>query len=180
MQVLVRPTTELRGSFLGALEEWGWEYQDGTGIRDAPLLRSEAGLARWVDALLAEEAHPWTPGYVTCSYYWIVEGGAFAGAIALRHELNDRLLDVGGHVGYSVRPSCRGRGLATAALREVRGVARGRGMDRLLLTCAADNVASRRVILANGGEHEDTRPGDDGRRMMRFWVPTDGVDPVNR
>ncbi|WP_291313929.1 GNAT family N-acetyltransferase [Corynebacterium sp. UBA2622] len=172
MPELVRPTVGLRESFLGALDEWGWKYQDGTGIRDAELLRCESGFARWVDALLAEETQPWTPGYVACSYYWIVEEGEFAGAIALRHELTEHLLTSGGHVGYSVRPSRRRRGLATFALREIIPIARERGMGPLLLTCAEDNVASRKVIRANGGIYEDTRFGPDGRRMMRFWVPT--------
>jgi predicted acetyltransferase len=37
------------------------------------------------------------------------------GAIALRHELNDRLTQLG-HIGYDIRPSARRRGLATWAL----------------------------------------------------------------
>ena len=38
------------------------------------------------------------------------------GAIALRHELNDFLLTIGGHIGYGIRPSARRRGLAAFAL----------------------------------------------------------------
>ncbi len=178
--MLVRPATRLYGSFREALDEWGDAHQDGAGIRDAAALRDRGGFATWVAALLDEEHRPAREGFVPCSYFWILDGREFAGAIALRHELNDHLLNLGGHVGYSVRPSRRGRGLATAALREVREIASGRGMERLLLTCAEDNAASRQVILSNGGEYEDTRAGGDGRRMMRFWVPTGGVVPANR
>jgi hypothetical protein len=40
-------------------------------------------------------------------------------------------------------------------------------IDRVLITCDVDNVGSRQVIEANGGEFEDQRGG-----KLRFWVPT--------
>ena len=41
------------------------------------------------------------------------------------------------------------------------------GIEQALLTCDADNVASRKVIEACGGILEDDRRG-----MLRYWVPT--------
>jgi predicted acetyltransferase len=41
------------------------------------------------------------------------------------------------------------------------------GIDPALLTCDTDNIASRKVIEANGGVFEDERSG-----KLRFWVPT--------
>ena len=38
------------------------------------------------------------------------------GFLAIRHTLNDFLLELGGHIGYSVRPARRGQGHATRAL----------------------------------------------------------------
>lgn len=52
-------------------------------------------------------------------------------------------------------------------LRAVLPSARGMGIDPALITCEADNLASRRVIAANGGVFEDERRG-----KLRFWVPT--------
>jgi predicted acetyltransferase len=52
-------------------------------------------------------------------------------------------------------------------LRAARQIAQGLGIDRVLITCDVDNVGSRRVIEANGGEFEDQRGG-----KLRFWVPT--------
>jgi predicted acetyltransferase len=46
-------------------------------------------------------------------------------------------------------------------------VARSLGIDPALLTCDADNIASRKVIEANGGMLEDSRHG-----KLRYWVPT--------
>jgi predicted acetyltransferase len=53
--------------------------------------------------------------------------------------------------------------MLTAAL----PVAQALGIDPALLTCDAPNIASRKVIEANGGVLEDKR-GD----KLRFWVPT--------
>ncbi|SDJ45915.1 Acetyltransferase (GNAT) domain-containing protein [Actinokineospora alba] len=83
-------------------------------------------------------------------------------------RLNDELTDFGGHIGYDIRPSARGRGHATALLAAALGVAHTYGIDRALLTCAPDNLASRRVIERNGGELDDISPA--GR--LRYWCRT--------
>ena len=87
--------------------------------------------------------------------------------MAVRHELTEHLLEVGGHIGYDVRRSRRGEGQATAMLRAVLPEANALGIDPALITCDADNIASRRVIEANGGVLEDQRG-----LKMRYWVPT--------
>ena len=46
-------------------------------------------------------------------------------------------------------------------------VARALGLERVLITCDADNVGSRRVIAANGGRLEDQRG-----QKLRFWIET--------
>lgn len=56
---------------------------------------SPAGFARWVGRLLREADTPVPPpaGRVHSTYWWITEGDSYLGAISLRHELNDSLLD---------------------------------------------------------------------------------------
>ncbi|MFD7877125.1 GNAT family N-acetyltransferase [Streptomyces sp. NPDC059766] len=88
---------------------------------------------------------------VHATHWWIVEGDSYLGAIDLRHYLNAVLLDVGGHIGYSVRPSFRRRGLATWAHGAVLPEARALGLDRVLVTCDDANTASARSIERNGG-----------------------------
>jgi predicted acetyltransferase len=41
------------------------------------------------------------------------------------------------------------------------------GINPALLTCDATNIASRRVIEANGGRLTDASDG-----ILRFWAPT--------
>jgi predicted acetyltransferase len=118
-------------------------------------------------AALADEHTPRPAGWVDGTYLWMVDEDSVVGRISLRHTLTPWLLEVGGHIGYAVRPSARRRGYATAALRLMRGVAAQRGIDPVLVTCDDDNIGSRTVIEANGGVLEDVRNG-----KMRFWVPT--------
>jgi predicted acetyltransferase len=118
-----------------------------------------------IDDRLEETARP--AGWVPCTAKWIVEGDEYVGRVSLRHRLTDALLTWGGHIGYGVRPSARGRGAATYALRAMLEVAAGRGIQRALVTCDVDNEASRRTIERNGGVYEDTREG-----KLRYWLRT--------
>ena len=169
---LIEPTTLLHSPWLAAHDDWGsGTHQDGAGLHAEDDVRSAGGFAGWVQRLRQESdtAVPPAAGRVHCTYWWIVEGDTVLGAIALRHELNDFLLRAGGHIGYGIRPSARGRGLATWALGQVLSMARIRGLDRVLITCSDDNVASARVIERHGGVLEDVRDTELGR-TRRYWV----------
>lgn len=169
---LVRPSSRYHPSFVRALREWDGAHQDGAGIRDASTLTDHEGFDHWVDELLAEETVPASADHVTCTYRWIVEGDEYLGSIALRHELDDWLRSFGGHIGYGVRPSARGRGLASAALAQMLDTAAERGLPEVMLTCDVENPASRRVIERSGGRYEATVTAPDGHRLEHWWIPT--------
>ena len=96
------------------------------------------------------------------------EKGQALGFLNLRLRLSDYLLEVGGHIGYSIRPSERGKGYAKEALRQGLQVAKEKNIKRALVTCSTENPASRAVILANGGVYEDVRNGTE-----RYWIDVD-------
>lgn len=178
MAELVLPREAVRASFLEAMEELRAEGRGGPG--DASMVgveiraysrvwSSPEGFSGYV-AQLRAQALPETPrprGHVPCTTWWWVEGDTYLGRVAVRHELNDWLREVGGHIGYDVRPSARRRGHATAMLAAVLPLARALRIDPALVTCDHDNTASRKVIEANGGRLEDARRG-----KLRYWVPT--------
>ena len=88
--------------------------------------------------------------------------GVALGFLNLRLRLNEGLLNYAGHIGYSIRPSERGKGYAKEALRQGLQTAK---QKKALVTCSTENPASRAVILANGGELEDVRNGTE-----RYWI----------
>ncbi|MFZ5849483.1 MAG: GNAT family N-acetyltransferase [Actinomycetota bacterium] len=171
---LVDPSERLHVSWLESRDEWGrGVHQPGTGLwlADDLDLDSAEGFSTWLARLRRESdtSVPPDPGKVHASYWWIVEGERYLGAITLRYDLNEYLLQVGGHIGFGIRPSARRRGLARWALRAVLPRARALGLDRVLVTCDDDNVASARTIESNGGVLEDVREVEGGPKR-RYWV----------
>lgn len=169
MPELTAPTARLHASWIESRDEWGrGVHQDGAGLRESDEVDSPEGFAGWVDRLIAAEKTA-AAGWVPCTFRWIVEGDRFLGAIALRHELNDFLLDAGGHIGYGIRPSERHRGLASWALATILPEARALGLPRVLVTCDVTNPWSARVIERNGGVLEDVRETELGT-LRRYWI----------
>ncbi|MCX5045731.1 GNAT family N-acetyltransferase [Aldersonia sp. NBC_00410] len=175
MPDLIAPTARLYAPWFEAHREWGpGLHEDGFGLRESDDVDSPVGFAAWVGRLIAESdsaaAEGDRPG---CTYRWIVEGDQVLGGIALRHGLDD-FVQWAGHIGFGIRPSARGRGLATWALARVLEVADQRGVDRVLVVCAIDNLASARVIERNGGEFEG--PGETPLGpSRRYWITTGGI-----
>ena len=169
MARLIAPDVSYHSSWLEGAADFNGTRQDGAGAEDWPLedLRDPQTFGRFVDWLV-RDALPETPrklAHVPCTYLWIVERGTFLGSLAIRHELTDFLLNEGGHIGYSIRPSARRRGHAAQALADALPIARELGIRRVLLTCDADNFASRGTIEKNGGAYEDSRNG-----KRRYWI----------
>lgn len=93
------------------------------------------------------------------------------GRTSIRHQLNDRLLAFGGHIGYGVLPPFRRRGVATEMLRQSLTIARAFGVERVLLTCHDDNVASIAVIERCGGLLDPAWPHTDEKSpKRRYWI----------
>ena len=172
------PTSQVRLSFLAAMEEFRAEGR-GAANDDTMLGREirEFGVA-WHDPAQfagylrylreqAEEDAPRRPGHVPSTTLWWIDGEEYLGRLAIRHRLTPRLLDLGGHIGYDVKPSARRRGNATAMLAAALPVTHQLGIDPALVTCDESNAGSRRVIEANGGVLDDKRGSE-----LRFWVPT--------
>jgi predicted acetyltransferase len=173
---LARPDVRLHASWAETITEFGSGMLHGSGVwhgDGGPLDLTRAGCEAFV-AMLRPYADPATElpeGRVHCDYYWITDGDGdeeeVVGFLALRHRLTAWLLEEGGHIGYSVRPSRRGQGQAGRALALAVRRSAELGLDRVLLTCDEDNRASARTIERNGGVYEDTRNG-----KRRYWIAT--------
>src|SRR5262245_37996567 len=108
-------------SFLAAMQEFAAEGRGGPD--DNTMIGAEIsqwqrrwdtpeGFAAYVAALGAQsdEETPRPEGWVPSTTWWWIDGPDYLGRIALRHRLTTRLREVGGHIGYDVRPTARRQG----------------------------------------------------------------------
>ena len=163
---LADPAPRHHRSFLDALREY---HREGLHTELRPtLLADPEAFARWLEEMReagVRGAAPVARDRVPHRILWWAAGDDYLGRVRLNLRLNEELTEFGGHIGYDIRPSARGRGHATALLRASLLVARDAGIDDVLLTCAPGNHASRRVIERNGGVLADTSSA--GR--LRYW-----------
>jgi predicted acetyltransferase len=90
----------------------------------------------------------------------------------MRHRLTPELEQEGGHIGYHVVPSQRGKGHATRMLAQAVALLIAEGVRSVVITCAADNGASRRVIERNGGRLLEEMNG-----IARYSIAADDHAP---
>jgi len=161
---LRRPSLEDKEAILEMMAEFeqAQSPHDG-GFWDAENFVYE----EWLEENLQAEAglnipENWVPAIQLVSFD--VAGQAL-GFLNLRLRLNDYLLENGGHIGYSIRPSERGKGYAKESLRQGLQVAKEKNIKKALVTCSTENPASRAVIVANSGVFEDVRNG-----VERYWI----------
>lgn len=108
-------------------------------------------------------------GLVPATTFLAMDGERLVGMIDIRHRLNGYLLNFGGHIGYSVRREERQKGYAAGMLALALEECRRLGLERVLVTCDKDNLASARTILRNGGVLEN-EVEEDGETVQRYWI----------
>ncbi len=118
------------------------------------------------------------PGKVPqLDFFLLRDGATILGWSGLRLWLTPDLEDIGGHIGYRIRPTERRKGYGTRLLAMTLIEARKFGLRDVLLTCDSDNAGSRRVIERNGGELASERISPrSGVLVARYWINVDGDD----
>lgn len=169
--VLVKPDETMREqivAYRAAFLKAG-DSMDGSG----PLRRMEDP-AEWLDFCRKAEHRETKPDNWVPSEQFVFlreRDHKIVGTIQFRHEFNDFLREYGGNIGYSVHPDERRKGYAKRMLTECLKVCRVFGLGRVLITCLAENEASRRTILSCGGVYDKTVfCARDGVHLERYWI----------
>ena len=110
-------------------------------------------------------------GKVPDSVFFLLdkERNILLGAVNIRHYLNEGLLKNGGHIGDGVRPSERRKGIATKMIAMALEKCIELGIDKVLMVCDKDNIASAKSIINNGGVLENEIVEGD-LVEQRYWI----------
>lgn len=103
--------------------------------------------------------------YVPQTIYWLYIDAKPVGFGKLRHTLNEKLREYGGHIGYIIRPSERGKRYGTVLLSLLLNEAKKKEIHEVLITCDEDNIRSRKVIESNKGELQEVK-----NRICKYWI----------
>ena len=131
---------------------------------------TDLSIAEWIQfAKNTKYKDTVTPGFVTAHTFFALYNDKIVGIINARHELNDYLLNFGGHIGYSVRKSERRKGYAKAMLSYTVEFLFSLGLEKILITCDKNNIASKRTIESCGGILEN-EVIEETRTTLRYWI----------
>lgn len=105
------------------------------------------------------------------TYVLIDENGHIYGMANLRHELKGKLFEIGGHVGYAIRPSERGKGYGTIQLGLLLQKMNEMGIENALITCRENNIGSKRTMEKFIGRSDTLVPSMyEGIMEYRYWI----------
>jgi len=110
-------------------------------------------------------------GYVPCTTLFLkrMSDNKVCGSISIRHELNEFLFNFGGHIGYSVTPSERGKGYGKLQLKMALEIAKDLGIEKCLITADKTNTLSNKTIISEGGVLENTVMWNN-EPLNRYWI----------
>lgn len=98
------------------------------------------------------------------------EDNKIIGSTSIRHNLEQEMLkEYGGHIGYAVCPGERGKGYGTTILELALDYSSSLGLEKVMLSCKKDNIASRRIIEKCGGIFE-RETISDGQNILIYWI----------
>jgi predicted acetyltransferase len=162
---LISPNEELKAEFLAMAQEY---LNHGDDYYKYALENFDSYLN---NARRIERGLNLPPHMVQESIFWLHGERRIFGRSGLRHRLTPALEQIGGHIGYDVRPSERRKGYGSLILELTLEKAKNLGLRRVLITCDTDNIGSAKIIEKNGGklsaqEFLDTT----GKMISRYWI----------
>lgn len=165
---LVPPSIKYKQSYLTALQEG----KNETGPTIPPKPKVGQSFAEFVKNKIEESEGLHLPkGWVPATELWFVDKNEFIGSVNIRHLLTSHLLQIGGHIGYWIRPTKRKLGYGKKILKLALAEAKNLSIKKVLVTCDNTNIGSQKIIEKNGGILENiVDNGRDNPKKRRYWI----------
>lgn len=172
---LMFPTREMQPAYEAYVAGWA-----ATGEHFVPWAGGLRGMGYddWLENLRKMRDDPAESFVPSTLLFFADENDRLLGMLDLRHMLNSKLMNVGGHIGYGLHPATRGQGLAKEMLRLGLVEAKKLGIPRALLTCNDDNPASAKTIEACGGVRDIDFTDEDGTLIRRYWIDLSRIPDI--
>lgn len=110
----------------------------------------------WIAYLenMKDKEYAYKRGFVPTRTYFLIreDDDKIIGMINIRLELNDYLKKYGGHIGYGIRPTERGKGYNKINLYLGLKVCDSYGIDKVFMDADLNNPASWKTMEALGGK----------------------------
>lgn len=125
------------------------------GAGSLQLFLKEGTYDGWLEKLIADlDIANISAGKVPAITYFYMnssDADRIIGMINIRLTVNDFLRKEGGHIGYSIRPTERGRSYGTNMLKMALAACKTIDLREIIITCDKNNAASAKVAKNNGG-----------------------------
>lgn len=168
--ILIKPEKDLEVQANGYFQE---HKENGEYILHGSALMDKLPFDEWLKWINNNsDERTVNPNWVASSTFFAVrkDDRRIVGMIDIRHKLNDFLQNYGGHIGYGVRPTERRKGYATQMLRMALEYSKNLGLDKVMLACYKDNIASKSTIIKCGGVLEREFFYLDGNIVQVYWI----------
>ena len=117
------------------------------------------------------------PGYSLSYEYLYIEENEVVGMVNFRPQIeNNQFLKLyGGHIGYNVKPSKRGKGIGSKMLKDFLEICKNEySLNIVMISCIKSNEASKKIILNNNGVFESEILYKPKNEMLeRYWIDLD-------
>lgn len=175
---LVKPSKKYLNCFLNVIDDYKTDANHfGRGGID-PLIKAieEKTIDEYLQKLSDFDQGKNLPqGYVSGTRFWLLDDDDFVGSFDIRHRLTPKLEQAGGHIAANIAPKYRGKYSSFIGVKMCLEKAKELGLERVLITCDANNAASYRGILGllklYGGE-QVSDSFIDGHYEHRVWINT--------
>lgn len=166
---LAKPTFDLKSKYIELYQEW---KESGEEMIPFVIKKDPENFHSMLNYLSDCEKGIEPP---ESSTYWLIDNNEVIGVVNIRSRLTEPLFNAGGHIGYGIRPSKRGKGYATHMLSLTLEKAKDLKLKKVLLVCNSTNKASKKVILNNGGISDKDFIDEKNNTLKRYWIDLNNI-----